>query len=841
MASNSNSAHNSISAHSSAHASISRLKSLEINGFKSFAKKGSLVFNSAITSIVGPNGSGKSNVAESFRFVLGEQSIKSMRGKKGEDLIFNGGKDSPRANRASVKVVFDNTNRMFNIDFDEVSIERVVHRDSVNEYFINGTSVRLKDVAELLAHANIGSSGHHIISQGEADRLLSAIPRERREMIEDALGLKVYQYKKDESEKKLEKTAVHMKEIESLRREIAPHIKFLRKQVEKIEKSVALRGELTGLYQEYFARENQYLVSEKAQLTSQKHAPTEELHELQKELSHHKNILDAAKHNLGEAGKSSELFKLESEIQETRKKKDLCVREIGRLEGEISYLKRVIDKKLKEASETVATDTKQVYLREVETVTKEVEIKVAVAVEYLTGSGDATHLAIEARIDTARTLLGEIKETLHSFVQYHKHGSRTSYADTGSAEHESGHEVANPVEVEESEIERIGEEMKILEARLGSFSTEEQDQAKRYADIKLEIDKDKDKNVESEKAVLRIMSKQNELHSHIEIIKAKEERVRIEEEDFKRELQEASMLVGRDAVHYEAYDLTAVIGVDASGVDGMDGSVAGPASDHEPRQAQLDRRRQIEKNKIRLEEMGGSGGDEVMREYKDAEDRDAFFAKELVDLATSSDALKALITELNTKLDELFKEGIGKINKEFNKFFGLMFGGGSAELKLVKEEKRKKRKGGDDGLDDLSDVLASSKDTGTLEATMDAEPVEEGIDIHVSLPHKRIKGLTMLSGGERALTSIALLFAMSQVNPPPFVILDETDAALDEANSKKYGDMIEALSQHSQLILITHNRETMSRAGVIYGVTMGGEGYSKLLSIAFDEAVAVAK
>ena len=117
----------------------------------------------------------------------------------------------------------------------------------------------------------------------------------------------------------------------------------------------------------------------------------------------------------------------------------------------------------------------------------------------------------------------------------------------------------------------------------------------------------------------------------------------------------------------------------------------------------------------------------------------------------------------------------------------------------------------------------------------------EGIDISVNLPRKKIKGLQMLSGGERALTSIALIFAVSQVNPPPFIILDETDAALDEANSRKYGDMVENLSKYSQLILITHNRETMSRAGVIYGITMGADGTSKLLSIAFDEAVQVAK
>ena len=150
------------------------LKSLEISGFKSFAKKTELTFTTPITSIVGPNGSGKSNVAEAFRYVLGEQSIKSLRGKKGEDLIFNGSTKLSRLNRASVKVIFDNHKRLLNIDFDEVTIERVVHRDSTNEYILNGSQVRLKDVVELLAQAHIGPSGHHIISQGEADKILNA-------------------------------------------------------------------------------------------------------------------------------------------------------------------------------------------------------------------------------------------------------------------------------------------------------------------------------------------------------------------------------------------------------------------------------------------------------------------------------------------------------------------------------------------------------------------------------------------------------------------------------------------------------------------------------------------
>ena len=132
------------------------LKSIELMGFKSFGKKTELVFGSRISSIVGPNGSGKSNVAEGFRFVLGEQSMKSMRSKKGEDLIWGGSPALARQNRASVKVVFDNSKRLLDIDFGEVVIERVVYRDGQNEYVLNGTQVRLKDVIRLLAGANIG-------------------------------------------------------------------------------------------------------------------------------------------------------------------------------------------------------------------------------------------------------------------------------------------------------------------------------------------------------------------------------------------------------------------------------------------------------------------------------------------------------------------------------------------------------------------------------------------------------------------------------------------------------------------------------------------------------------
>src|SRR3989344_2007594 len=183
------------------------LKSIELSGFKSFGKKTELVFGSPIVAGGGPNGSGQSNVAEAFRFVLGEQSMKSMRSKKGEDLIWGGSPALPRMSRAGIKVIFDNTRRLLDIDFKEVVVERVVHRDGANEYLLNGTVVRLKEVIRLLAGANIGGSGFHIISQGEADHILSASPKERRGMGEEALGLKLYQHKKAQNARHLTETA----------------------------------------------------------------------------------------------------------------------------------------------------------------------------------------------------------------------------------------------------------------------------------------------------------------------------------------------------------------------------------------------------------------------------------------------------------------------------------------------------------------------------------------------------------------------------------------------------------------------------------------------------------
>lgn len=753
------------------------LKHLTINGFKSFAKKGELEFASPITAIVGPNGSGKSNVAESFRFVLGEQSPSKMRGKKGEDMIWGGSDQAARGNRASVSITLDNSRKVFPVDFDEIILERVVHRDGENEYSINGSRVKLRDVQEVLAAANIGPSGHHIISQGEADRILSATPRERREMIEDALGLKAFQLKKSEAEKKLEKTKENIGKVESLRREVAPHLKFLEKQVKKLERAAEERDRLKLLYAEYLKREEVYLKSWESKIGGLTTPLLDKQKEIEAALERAREVLESKGHEK----ERDNLMRAEKELGQCREARQRFLRDIGSLEGQLVFLDRQINTKISNLS---GGEDRLISAKELETVIVSIEKEV----EKASRSEDVSML---------RRTLADMARALRQFLGKAK--------DDGGGELRALEDERNKLAVEKTELEK--------KLRVAEENETAADQA--YRVIQRSIEDDQSESREAEREVFRLINERRDVESELNRIEIERNGWTRDQDDFKRELQEAVVLIGRGATDYLTFK------VERSGHVLSDKEIAS-----EDRQKQIERRRELEKLKIRLEEFGGANA-ELEKEYQTVKERDDFLAHELADLSASVEKLENLISELEEELEGRFNSGIDKISLEFNRFFTLMFGGGTAELTKIKIEKRKRTTLGEEGEE--------------MPEADNSEKAENGIEIAVNLPNKRVKGLDMLSGGERALTSIALIFAMSQVNPPLFVILDETDAALDEANSRRYGDMIEALAKKSQLILITHNRETMSRAGVLYGVTMGSDGISKLLSVKLTEALATAK
>lgn len=739
-----------------------RLQSLELNGFKSFAKQAVLEFPAAISAIVGPNGSGKSNIAESIRWVLGEQSMKSLRGKKGEDLIWNGSPVSPggrpqvpRAGKASVTLLFDNRDGHFPVDFQEVSLSRKIFRDGLNEYYMNGSQVRLKDVVEFLARIGLGHTKHNIIGQGEVDRVLMASPRERRQIIEEALGLRVYQLKKEEAERKLDASRDNLEKVESLIREITPHLKFLKMQAAKAEARDTIRVELTQYQKAYFAKE--FHESEHAM---REHAATSAPHEkklgiLEGEIADIRKKIQEAEASLG---RFEEARGIEEKIAELEKRHRALSHEAGRIEGRLeaerSRPKRTI----------TAVDLKYVKDR--------IGIFIAMVRDFFG----------ETEIASLKERLAVLEKNMKSLL---------ADVEKGTVEHEESEE-ENPLVAELAEKkEALGDDIDAVlkEIEVLRHASREQESGYRNAQQGIRLLDRMLREKEEERSVVR---------EALQRLQFEREQAERRHKELLREFEESG-LAKKDIELDGQPDIQALV------------------------ESGEDLRRRVEKFRLKLEEVGGID-DAVIKEYRDTEARHEFLTKETEDIAKAIASLKELIATLNSQIDTDFKEGFAKIRDEFHDYFRVIFGGGAAKLKLTSRERR---------------IPSPEEEEFVDEAAEEAgEQTEEGIEIEVDLPKKRIKSLSMLSGGERALTSIALLFAITAVNPPPFLVLDETDAALDEANSKRYAAILRELSKKTQLLIVTHNRETMKQSGILYGVTMGDDGVSKLLSLKLEEAEA---
>lgn len=737
------------------------LKKLTLHGFKSFAQKSEFLFDVPVTAIVGPNGSGKSNVVESIRFVLGEQSSKSLRSKSGADLVFAGSKKIPKMSRAFVSIVFDNSKRIFkltnaknekvSVDFDEIIISREVYSDGSNVYKINDHEVRLKDVHELIASVHIGSSGHHIISQGEADRLLNANAKERREMLEEALGLKLYHFRIKETSRKLDKTKDNLQQTELLRKEIAPHLRYLAREVKKIEESQQLRDDLATAYREYFARQSVFIAGREQEISAQKSELTKSQQETRAALV----SLEAQQGKKEALPEEKQLQDLEREMAQLARARAELERTSGRLEGMIEM-----------AQQYVAP----------------------------AASGDV-HISQESMlqaIDDVTTIVGQTSE-LDNIDEIKKHLVRIQ--DIMQSLKESDDDVPAPVQTDK--IEKLQTEYAGIKKELDTVSAQYDDLNTRILELRAAVKRQEVNKQEEQREYFELKGQLQKIESDLSMLAVREDEVRYLRTNYDNEIAESEALLG------ERPEFT-------------------PVEQLEETWAHEVEMKKIERMKIRLETIGGGSGVDTIKEFEETKERDAFLEKEIEDLQSSIESLEKLIEDLEEKLTKEFLSGIKKISEQFQEFFGILFGGGKALLKVVEVKKRRQKN--EEG-----------------EYIEDEEDADTGVDIDVSLPRKKVKDIDMLSGGERSLTSIALLFALSQVNPPPFLVLDETDAALDEANSTRYGDMITRLSEYSQLIVVTHNRETMSHAHTLYGVTMGSMECSQLLSVKIDDAMQWAK
>ena len=599
------------------------LKRLELSGFKSFAKTTVLQFPSAVTAVVGPNGSGKSNVAEALRWVLGEQSMKSLRGKKGEDLIFNGSQTAAKMGRASVSLVFDNKNKILPVDFDEVIIARLVHRSGENEYLINDSPVRLKDITELLGKVGLGASSHHIISQGEADRFLNASAKERKEMVEEALGLKIYQIKKADAEKRLEKTAENIKQVESLRREIQHQLKFLKKEAEKIEEAEKFKIELKDIYARFIPQERDYLKKESDKIIAERNKIDEDIKTAEK--SKIGSSADSFADNARKAIKEIEikLAKEEIELGKSRSSRNSMERELGKLEGIMEYKQSLLPKYSDKKEELPPIPCQEVL-----------KIMEAVRESAILG-------ATNSDIAETRKIFEGIASSAKDFI-----AKISGKKDNAVVE---GNDIGD--------LKKKIDEIKVM---ISAIEKKEKEIMESIGGLKFEAEENRRKIAEAEKENYQANARLRELKGHLARLSLEEDKVKLRTDELKREETEAAALLGRqflDSLPMSRRDLD--IGLS-----------------YQEREKFL---KQAERLKIKLEDCGAIGG-AVLDEYAQAKQRDEGYEKELNDLAVAEKSLREIMAELADKIENDFFGGVEKINEEFRIFFVSVFGGGKAEL-----------------------------------------------------------------------------------------------------------------------------------------------------------------
>lgn len=312
------------------------LKRLELVGFKSFASKTVLDFPSGVTAIVGPNGSGKSNVIDAIRWLLGEREAKNIRGAKAEDLIFAGTPQKARLGMAQATIVFDNSARFFPVDYAEVAIRRRVDRDGISEYFLNEAPVRLKDIIDFFAKSRLGTKGFTIINQGSSDLFVRALPKERRAMLEEILGLRQFQLKKHEAERKLETTRFNLEKVRAMIEEIIPHLRLLRRQTGRWEKQDELKKELAELENKYFSAKLRDIEEEFKEFDPRLKELDKKINEKFDELKNLQQELKKVEDSQPKGDKDFDDFRKRQ--NELLNRKSVIQREFGRLDAQAELL-----------------------------------------------------------------------------------------------------------------------------------------------------------------------------------------------------------------------------------------------------------------------------------------------------------------------------------------------------------------------------------------------------------------------------------------------------------------------------------------------------------------------
>ena len=975
------------------------LKQIKAYGFKSFADKINIELCPNINGIVGPNGSGKSNVVDAVRWVLGEQSIKSLRGDNSLDIIFSGSKSRKPLNSATVSLIFDNGDKTVPIDYNEVSIKRTLYRSGENEYFINNERCRLKDIIELLTDSGGSKESFNIISQGKIDEIILAKPQDRRVMFEEAAGVLKYKRRKEEAIRKLERTNSNINRVNDIILELETNLEPLKKQSEKAtiyldtktklkEIEVALMAkDIETLSYEYkeskkkidelndeiikqsnnnsnydieLLKEKNKLKSIDDKITLNQDKLIEKTKELEKIDADIRVFKERNKYVSVDADITNKLFNLKEEelkqnnlINNINNEINLLNKKIDVInEGINNHLKKYNDFKIKKNDinnelisnnrEIVNLKYKIGYLEDNinnnasvpnsiknilnnpkfigvhNTIGNLVDVDSEYSIAISTALGSASSYLVVENTSVAKELVNYLKEnklgratffplnvimgrvipvdvkniissipgvidTADKLVKYDKKYTNiienqlgniiiTNNIDTANSVSEKvnrryrivsldgqvvnvggsitgGSLVSNNVIKEKYELEDARRELSVIERKNETLSLELQELDNKINELETKIYNSrlensnnnnlknnkltilKECNINYDNIVKEIKDlkdissddvdvKQKELLNNYYSVKdnidsintiineLKMDREKCEnsilelEENNKKstlfinrmekEVNNLEIKVNRIDVKLdnlllnlnEEYNITFEYAKENFELN---------IEDEEARQL-------VSELKSKLKQIGEVNVSSI-EEYKRVSDRYEFLNNQRNDLKNAEDTLLEIIKEMDEVMIDKFSNTFEEIRKEFKIVFKELFKGGNAELILTDPENM----------------------------------LETGVDIKAEPPGKHLQSISLLSGGEKTFTAISLLFAILNVRPVPFCLLDEVEAALDDANVESFGNYLNRYKDRTQFILITHKKKTMEFADILYGITMQESGVSKLVSVKLED------
>ncbi len=808
-----------------------KFKKLEISGFKSFSEKTTFLIQDGLTGIVGPNGCGKSNIVESLRWCMGESSAKSMRGSGMEDVIFSGTSNRPSKNISEVALLLDNKDKdgpSQYKDFEEIGIKRKIEKDKGSKYYINDKEVRARDVQTFFADLSTGAHSPSLISQGRIGQLVTDKPIERRSILEEAAGISGIHARRHEAETRLNAAENNLKRADELKKQQQKQLDNLKKQAEEATRYKEISKEIKMVEAGLYYLKIQDIEKDKKKIQEKLSELEDEVSAINIDLNHNNTLLEE------ENKKLSPLRDKKMESAAKLQKLNLDMSSLDEEELRVKSLQLKLEKSVRtiesdlERERSISLDAslneKRILKEKEELLKTENEL-----IEVETTSSKELNTS-KSNLNNLQNQLEEMLNEIENFIDQEKKLTKKIFSELKElvkkitiSQEEYAEKYGKNKSIQSDSIKRK-ERIKNIDIELDNWRNLKSNSEKmiskleeRRSKIKIELD-------ENQKNPERIATSKGQNLQNLE--NTKKRNTEIETELFDAEKKYTLINQNLREIQLKLSNLKENKARNEATIEGIDSrkkdllysvknelridseSSLLPQSDLSTLTIEnlpsIEKQSQkVEKIKKQRESLGSVNlrADEETKKYEEEIKK---MEDDRADLYSAIIKLKTSIDELNQKGRERLLEAFTKVNRKFNEVYTKLFSGGTAKIELVDSD----------------------------------DPLEAGLEMFVSPPGKRLQSITLLSGGEQALTALSLVFAVFLVNPSPICVLDEVDAPLDDANVTRFCALLDELTKitKTRFIIITHHALTMSRMHRLYGVTMAEKGVSQLVAVDLQKA-----